>query len=256
MLTVETVCVVLLLCIASVSPAKEVVRLANGEWPPFTSKSLKHHGVYSHIVTEAFALEGIAVEYDFFPWARSYVYAKNGHRDGSLTWAKTAAKEREVLFSDPVFFHTKVFFHQRSLPFDWNTVVDLEGLTIGTTAEYTYGIEFSQAVQNGTITIETVASDLLNLKKLLAGRTHLFPSDIDVGYYLLNAHFMSEEAARVTHHARPIRKEGTCVIFTKATPEKSQRFLTRFNQGLGKLKEGGAYDQMLEAFRRGAYKLE
>ena len=46
------------------------VRLANGEWPPYTSLNLPNLGCDSQVVTEAFALEGIGVEYDFFPWAR------------------------------------------------------------------------------------------------------------------------------------------------------------------------------------------
>jgi polar amino acid transport system substrate-binding protein len=244
----------LLICIASVSQAKVVIRLANGEWPPFTSKRLKCNGVYSHIVAEAFALEGIAVEYNFFPWPRSYAYTRNGDRDGSLTWAKTPEKEKEVFFSDPVFFHTKVFFHLKSFAFDWNALADLKRFTIGTTAEYTYGTEFFQAVQNGAITIEPVTSDIQNLKKLLAGRIHLFPSDIDVANYLLNDTFTPEEAARITHHDKPIQKTWTCVILSKTAPEKNKRLLSQFNRGLRKLKENGSYAQMIEAFRQGAYK--
>lgn len=46
--------------------SKEKVRLATGEWPPFISKRLKHHGVVMRIIKESFAVEGITVEYQFF----------------------------------------------------------------------------------------------------------------------------------------------------------------------------------------------
>ncbi|MBU2714317.1 hypothetical protein KCG35_25035, partial [Zooshikella sp. WH53] len=36
-----------------------VVRVATGEWPPYISKNLKHYGVVSHVIKEAFAEENI-----------------------------------------------------------------------------------------------------------------------------------------------------------------------------------------------------
>ncbi len=50
--------------------AAETIRLTNGEWQPYLSKDAPHHGFASHIVTEAFALVGVEVEYGFFPWKR------------------------------------------------------------------------------------------------------------------------------------------------------------------------------------------
>ena len=46
---------------------EQVIRLANGEWPPYTSKDLPNYGLGSQIVSEAFAEVGIKVEYGFFP---------------------------------------------------------------------------------------------------------------------------------------------------------------------------------------------
>ncbi len=237
----------------SISMAQEVVKITNGEWPPFTGKNLKHYGVYSHIVSKAFAIEGVKVEYGFFPWPRGYKYAKRGKWDGSITWAPTPEKEKEVLFSDSVFLHTKVFFHLKRLAFDWNTIEDLKKLQIGATAEYTYGDEFDKAAKDGTLNVYYVTRDLQNLQKLLSGRLHIFPSDIDVGYNLLNTNFGSREIVLVTHHTKPIQKSGTCLILTKVSPDKSLRLLKLFNRGLKKLKESGGYDQIVEASRRGEY---
>jgi len=56
-----------LFCVATQVLAGETIRLANGEWVPYQSKSLKHCGAVSRIVTKAFASEGITVEYEYFP---------------------------------------------------------------------------------------------------------------------------------------------------------------------------------------------
>lgn len=56
----------ILIALFSSSSLANTVRLANGEWAPYQSKSLKHGGYISHLVTEAFAAEGYDVEFVYF----------------------------------------------------------------------------------------------------------------------------------------------------------------------------------------------
>ncbi|MDO6684340.1 MULTISPECIES: substrate-binding periplasmic protein [unclassified Agarivorans] len=224
----------------------ELITLTNSEWPPFTSKHLPHQGFYSEIVRQAFALEGYQVEYQFLPWARAYMYVKQGEVDGSLTWAKTEQKELEVLFSDPVFWHTKVFFHLSSKPFEWQNISDLHGYRIGATELYTYGHAFDSAARNEEINVEYVSSDLLNFKKMLLDRVQLFPSDIMVGKTLIQQHFTAEQAALFTYHPKPIQQTYTHVIFSKKNSERNQLLLAAFNRGLAKLKSSGRYQQIID----------
>ncbi|MCP4294729.1 MAG: hypothetical protein GY786_03900 [Proteobacteria bacterium] len=74
----------IVLSFSTVGYSEEIIRITNGEWPPSLSKDLKYYGVGSRTVAEAFALEGIKVEYGFFPWGRFYRYAKRGDWDGSI----------------------------------------------------------------------------------------------------------------------------------------------------------------------------
>ena len=240
----------LLFLTPTINLAEEIVRLASGEWPPYTSKRIDRYGIYSHIVSAAFALEGIKVEYGFSPWARSYLQVVDGSWDGSLTWALTPEKEKQVLFSDPVFHHKKVFFHLKNSYFEWRTFDDLKDVKIGATRKYTYSSEFDQAVRNGTIDVVYTTSDIQNFKKLFFGRLDIFPSDIEVGYELLNANFTPEQVELIAHHPKPVQVTHTHVIFSKKNPEKSQRLLKLFNSGLKKLRESGRYDELLEEYRR------
>ncbi len=43
--------------------ARDSIRITTGEWPPYISESLPGYGVVSRIVTEAFKLENIRVEF-------------------------------------------------------------------------------------------------------------------------------------------------------------------------------------------------
>lgn len=248
----------LTLCCLILSPhaRSETIVLASGEWPPFTSESLKHNGFYSHIVTEAFALEGITVAYEFYPWARSYHLVESGEVDASPTWAETPQKIKEVLFSDPIVSHTKVFFHLKSLDFKWKNYEDLKRWRIAATQKYTYGEEFDEKAKNETLSVDYGASDLINLKKVMSNRVDIFPSDIFAGYDLIHSNFTEEEAEQFSHHDRPIQETNTAVVFSKKHPKKSKRLITALNRGLKKLKENGTYDAIIESFKRGEYKKE
>jgi len=82
--------------------AEERISIAIGEWPPFISENLKHYGVVPRIVTEAFALGNVKVDYGFFPWKRAMEYANEGDWDGSAVWGYTSERGKTLLYSDPV----------------------------------------------------------------------------------------------------------------------------------------------------------
>jgi polar amino acid transport system substrate-binding protein len=134
--------------------AYDTIRITNGEWPPYLSEHLKHYGLASRIITEAFALEGVKVSYGFFPWKRSFILAQNGEWDGTAVWFKSPGREQDFYISDPVIEASYVFFHLKSRRFDWNDVDSLKPYTIGATLEYNYGEAFEQAEKNGLINVQ------------------------------------------------------------------------------------------------------
>ncbi len=77
-ITTCLLCVMIILISTATLRAGEVIRVATVEYPPFIASDLEHYGVPGQIVTEAFQLEGIGVEYGFFPGKRAYNLASNG----------------------------------------------------------------------------------------------------------------------------------------------------------------------------------
>ncbi len=117
--------------VGALAQAQDTIRLTNGDWQPFMSENGPHHGVASHVITEAFALVGVEVKYGFFPWARSLKLAKEGIWDGSAAWWDREERYPYVFYSDPVAPTTVVFFHLKSTKFDWSTYEDLRKFRIG-----------------------------------------------------------------------------------------------------------------------------
>lgn len=174
--------------------AEESVRInvALGEWPPYLSESLENKGVVAQLIKDIFAAEGIAVNLNFFPWGRAYAETANGAQDLMGVWMHKPEREADFYYSEPVLTETFVFFHLKTFAFDWESLSDLEELTIGGGIEYSYGPEFDAALDDGKLTIQRVATTKQNFEKLIRGRIQIYPQELNVGYAALRQHLIGD----------------------------------------------------------------
>lgn len=245
----------LLLAIAAASFAEETIRITNGEWPPYLSIKSPYHGLASHIVSEAFALEGVKPEYGFFPWKRSYKLAESGMWDGSAVWVYSKERAEKFYFSDPIIETKWVFFHLKTTNFDWKTVDDLKKYKIGATLEYNYGRNFERAERNGILKVHRIPRDEQNFKKLVAGRIDVFPLDLLVGYSMLNDLISADDIQLVTHHHKPLKVVQLHLILSKKV-KKNEHLMKRFNRGLKRLHELGRIEKMMADLITGKYSVQ
>lgn len=243
----------ILLCILLPAHAADtVLRLSNGEWPPYFSETMRHYGAGSRIVSEAFASEGVRVGYGFFPWNRSLLLAEQGVWDGTLLWLRNEERERNFYLSEPVIDSGYVLFYRVGERFDWQSLSDLKPYRIGGTLGYDYGATFTAAERSGELRVERAGSDEVNFRKLLAGHIDIFPMDKTVGYYMLHLHFPAVEVARLTHHGKPLRADPLYLLLSKKNPA-NRELMQRFNRGLRKLQASGKVERYLQESRQGLY---
>jgi len=231
------------------------VQIANGEWTPYFSENLKHHGVVSRIVKEAFALEGIECEFVFRPWKRGMEDARKGKWHGTQGWGKKEEREKDFYYCDePIMATVSALFHRKDKPFDWADFEDLKNLKIAGTAGYFYGEAIQKAEDEGVITIDRGPEDSLNFKKLLNGRADIAINDLEVGYELMGDIFTSEEMSKITHNPK---NAGSfpCYLLLSKHVEGNAELVQIFNRGLKRLRESGKIDQYWEESRRGDYKI-
>jgi polar amino acid transport system substrate-binding protein len=235
-----------LLLISSAEAAPRVVRLTNGEWPPFMSNKLPGGGILSRIVAEAFRSVGITVQYTYFPWVRAYEEAKDGHYDGSVGWAPNPERLRWFDYSEVVITADMVFFQRKNHSVRWNTLSDLAPYRIGTTRGDYYSDEFAALQKAGKLKVdESATNEEDNFHKLLRGRIDLFPIERHVGLYLLNLHFPAWARDQLAQDRKPFWVAPLHLVIGHATPQR-QELLALFNQGLAKLKASGRYQALVE----------
>lgn len=254
------VSIAMMMGVSTISSGEEVLRLTNGEWPPYHSKDLKHGGIVSHIVSDIFASKGITVEYGWFPWVRAMVYAETGKWDGCVSWDTLDPEKRKTLyFSEPLYEGQWVFFHVKDVPFDWQNLDDLHDVTIGITIGYeeAYGNAFMEAVRAKKIPVDYAPSDELNFKKLVGKRFQIFPNDKEVGYGMLNkmvraGELTEEEAQSITHHPIPLVILAQHLVLSKHIA-RNKELLVLFNEGLEEFKASGKLEEYFENGRHGWY---
>jgi polar amino acid transport system substrate-binding protein len=228
----------------------ETITLSNGEWLPYMSESLPHYGPISRIVTEAFALEGITVNYVFRPWPRAYAEAQRGLVNGSVVWSideGESERSRDFLSSDTVLESQSVFFMRKGYQFRWTKDADLAGLRIGGVAGYEYRFEGMPGMH-----LDRAPTEELNFRKLVAGRVDIVPTNLDVGRYILRTSFKPEEAAGVAVAPGFYNITQYRLIMRRAD-RANAAYIERFNRGLRKLKESGKFDQYMADLVAGRY---
>ncbi|WP_372875645.1 substrate-binding periplasmic protein [Pseudomonas sp.] len=168
-------CLLLVILLFSGLAAAQPIQLTTGEWPPFHGEQLPNQGVATRIVSEAFALEGIEVQWQFLPWARALQLAAQGQRNGTAVWRRNPERERLFLFSEPILTTQNHLFHRKQLDFDWQTPADLRGLRLGATRGYFYGQAFEQAEAAGLLNVQRINSDEVAFRQLLGGANRPVP---------------------------------------------------------------------------------
>lgn len=143
---------------SAVADSRPQLQISVGDWPPYLSSELKHDGVIAHLISDVFADEGYRVSFRFLPWPRAYADAAAGKFDASAVWMHKREREVDFLFSAPLLDEQFVFFHLKSLPFDWQQFSDLSGMTLGGGLEYSYGPAFDDFLASGKVHMERVAS--------------------------------------------------------------------------------------------------
>lgn len=238
--------------------SQEIIKIATEEYPPHTSRILKNNGLICHIVKEAFALEGIIVQYNFYPGKRAFQMAQKGEIDGALPWVWRKEREKYFYYPSPIInVGSTNFFHLKETDFNWyyqySNYEDLRGIPIGGVRGYNYGDAFQKAVNTGKIKVQWVTTIQQNFKKLLLGRIKLFISQEDVAYYELFKNFNPNEIKKITHTLVNIRKTENYHLILSKKGKRGEYFLKTFNRGLKRLKKSGRLDQFRKESMQGVY---
>jgi polar amino acid transport system substrate-binding protein len=206
------------------------VKLAIGDWAPYTSPTDKTGKLAEIIVSEAFKLEGINVSYEYYPWKRSFEMVRDGAADGTFPWNKTADREKDFFIHKEVIASDDgVYFHLKTTKFDWNTLLDLKKYRVGVTNGYKQEALYKE---NG-IKADVAPDEVTNFKKLLSGRIDVYQTSKIVGFWTIKNNFSPAEAAQFTSHPKVVENDAYYILFSRKTAT-GKELADKFDSGFKK----------------------
>ena len=154
--------------------------------------------------------------------------------DGYFPEYASRELEKEFMFSNPFGESPLGFVERRDEPVAWGALEDLAELKIGTVLGYVNTDEFDSLAAAGVLSVETVTSDLLNVRKVAAGRLRLAVIDRHVLAWLLeNDDSVSPYAGQLQFSGRALEIKPLFVCFRRG--ERGEELAAVFNEGLGRI---------------------
>jgi polar amino acid transport system substrate-binding protein len=217
---------------SAAAQSAKTMRLASLEWIPYVGPTLEGEGLSVHIVATAARQFGSQAKIDYFPWTRAMqLGTKDPSYAGYFPAYHTEERTRTCHFSAPIGTSTVGFAYLKSAPLRWETLQDMRSKRIAVVSGFSNGSAFDDLVKQGKLQVDPSPNDMLNLRKLLAGRVDTVVIDkLVLRYLLLTEPSLASERSQIGFHERPLAALPLHVCFQKS-PEGLQN-QQAFNRAL------------------------
>jgi polar amino acid transport system substrate-binding protein len=206
--------------------------------PPFMyERGGSAAGIYPALVSEAFRRIGAPVTVLAIPWKRALLAIGSGEAGIGGVY-RTSSRELAWDFSAPIFEETTMLYVLRGGDFRFDSLADLSGKKIGVLRGWSYGNIFDSAVHDGRISVEPESSDLLNFRKLVAGRLDAVAAirESGDGY----SEFMNAGVHRLP---AAMSSNRTYIAFNKTS--KMTGVIAAFNSEIDLMIKDGTFDRIV-----------
>lgn len=237
---VQLMLFVFILPVQAVTELKDTVSIVVDDYPPYINKA-KSGGAVSKLVTEVFATENIDVELEFAPWSEVEELVHHNNKL-SFMWAKTAQRQQNWSFSEPLYVNRQVLVIKKGSRVFWRRLDELRRYKLGVTSHHNYGERFENYRQYLDLTDSV--SDYLSIKKLLRDKVDAVVMEELVGRSLIS-YFPEKVRAQLEVLGHEAIDNSNSYLVCSKNYAKCSNYIRTFNRGLAKLKASGRYREIL-----------
>lgn len=225
------------------------ITLTEQDYPPLIASGTAPTGLLTEVVRESFKLSKVDVTFVEVPNNRAITGVMQDYYEGSYGWAHSPERDVKLLYSSkPIYSLRIVFFQRAGEELNWNNLADLHEVKIGVTQGNYYSDEFGKLIASGQLHVDSAPSDISNFRKLLIGRTDLFPIDLDAGQYLLKNNFSPEERQKFQFQPKAISVVPVYLVIRRNLPQ-AKELMARFDRGYQQLIDSGQLAKLSEAYK-------
>ena len=235
---------ILSLLLSALNVSATELQVATSEWIPYVGKELPNQGLATDIVTRALKRAGYKPSVTIQAWNRTLEGADIGVYDLIAAAWYSKAREKSFLFSKPFIYNEIKLLKHVDSKFQFNSIADLNGHTIGVLDGYAYGEKFDGA--QGISRIPGVHV-LQNITRVINREIELTLDDERVLEYEIR-HNISLNKDRLVFLSKPVSKNGLHIAVSRLNP-KHKEIVAAFDKAIVAMRKDGTYDRILELHR-------
>lgn len=210
---------------AATARPRNTVRIATGDYPPYTDARQPDGGLVTARLRAALAQQGLEARFEFLPWARAKEETRVGRFDASSYWWIDDDLRRDFLLSRSVVSNALRWLRLRSRPLQAG---DRVAMVLG----YNYPKPVQQAMQQLQLKAQVVHNDQTGVRMVLHGRVAAIAVDEGNACALLSSLNSAERASLVLSPGQqPLDLRAGSVILPKVLPG-SAALLRQLDAGL------------------------
>lgn len=237
---------ILLLTPIIVSAGNSKIIMLSDPWVPWVEGKegeTAQKGIAVDIVKEILKRAEVPVELKLYPWKRCLHYAQKGSVDGLFFLSKNMERETYLIFTEPFVVSSYIIYYssERKAPFKWKKWGDLKAYRIGTCDDYNYGDNFINASKEYNYKIDPAHTDLLSIKKLIAGRVDIIILNRSTADSIIDNN--PEFKGKIISAEKPLDTASYYMAFSKKS--KNLELLPGINEIIEEMKTDGTIDKFL-----------
>lgn len=197
-------------------------------------------GIATDVAGELFRQMNLEAETAMYPLKRLLHNLEKGETDAVMILIKTPEREKYLHFTVPVITVRGLIWSaadRKGGAVEFEKLEDLKSYRIGVTLGYSYGAEFDSLLKTMPY-VDTANADILNYKKLAAGRIDIFPGNeiVAKGIFKKNPEFKG----KFVHSRKSFIEWPLHMGISRKSGLAGQ--LSEINRILSELKEKGFVD--------------
>jgi polar amino acid transport system substrate-binding protein len=231
--------------VATLSPAgaTQPLALVTGEdYPPYVDVQEPGGGLAVRLVQQVMQRMNATATVDTAPWRRGYEETLRGRFDATFPYVRTAERERDFLYSDPLIQVRQAVFMTVERRFAYRAPADLKGRRICTPLGFAPAASLQPMLDSGEAVRVTAASAASCPGLLAADRADAFIQDHRIGVALVAKAGLTGRIVAVAEP--PFGLQELHLIVPRSHPDAAG-LIARFNAALKQVRGSGDYNRLL-----------
>lgn len=223
--------------------AEKIALTTGQDNPPFTDSTRPDGGIGTRLVLDVFRSMGTQTRLDWLPWRRGFSLTRRGVYQASFPYLRTAERERDFLYSDPIFTDFSYLWTRADDAIGPDDPGRFKGKTICVPQGFQSPLLDLLAAMIARDEVKLVRTDSPEkcVQMLAAGRVDALSgqeSEIAIPIRTLGL------AGRIVHDPAPLARLDFHVIFPRESAGAVD-LQSRFNATLRRMKEDGRYAALM-----------